>query len=103
MNLYEQQTANRRKTWLIMMAFVGFLLVLGLGFDAFYVGAAGGYVPIGTIAALGVGSVSAVASYYNGDRAVLAATSARPVEEVAAGASESDKFKLRQLENVVDE
>ena len=103
MNLYEQQTANRRKTWLIMMAFVVFLLFLGLGFDAFYVGAAGGNVPIGTVAALGVGSVSAFASYYRGDRAVLAATSARPIEEVAAGAADADKLKLRQLENIVDE
>jgi heat shock protein HtpX len=103
MNLYEQQTANRRKTWLIMLAFVVFLLFLGFGFDAFYVGVAGGSVPVGTVAALGVGSVSALASYYHGDRAVLAATSARPIEEVAAGAGDADKLKLRQLENVVDE
>ena len=103
MNLYEQQTANRRKTWLIMMAFVVFLLFLGLGFDAFYVGAAGGNVPVGTVAALGVGSVSALASYYRGDRAVLAATSAKPIEEVAAAAGDADKLKLRQLENIVDE
>src|SRR4051794_13618577 len=86
-----------------MIAFVAFLLVLGLGFDAFYVGAAGGYVPIGSIAAVGVGSVSALASYYNGDRAVLAATSAKPIEDVAAGAADADKLKLRQLDNVVDE
>ena len=26
MNLYEQQTGNRRKTWLIMLAFIGFLI-----------------------------------------------------------------------------
>jgi len=103
MNLYEQQSSNRRKTWLIMFAFVVFLLFLGFGFDAFYVGMAGGSVPIGTVAALGVGSVSAFASYYHGDRAVLAATSARPIEEVAAGAGDADKLKLRQLENIVDE
>ena len=103
MNLYEQQSSNRRKTWLIMFAFVVFLLFLGFGFDAFYVGMAGGSVPIGTVAAIGVGSVSAFASYYHGDRAVLAATSARPIEEVAAGAGDADKLKLRQLENIVDE
>jgi heat shock protein HtpX len=103
MNLYEQQISNRRKTWLIMLAFVVFLLFLGFGFDAFYVGVAGGSVPIGTVAALGVGSVSAFASYYHGDRAVLAATSARPIEEVAAGAGDADTLKLRQLENIVDE
>src|SRR6185295_11835138 len=103
MNLYEQQVSNRRKTWLIMFAFVVFLLVIGLGFDAFYVGAAGGYVPVGTVAALGVGAVSSLASYYRGDRAVLAATSAKPIEEVASTATDADKLKLRQLENVVDE
>ena len=103
MNRYEQQSSNRRKTRLIMFAFVVFLLFLGFGFDAFYVGIAGGSVPIGTVAALGVGSVSAFASYYHGDRAVLAATSARPIEEAAAGAGDADKLKLRQLENIVDE
>ena len=52
MNLYDQQSANRRRTWVIVLAFVGFLLLLGAGFDAFYVGAAGGYVPVGSIFAL---------------------------------------------------
>jgi len=103
LNLYEQQASNRRKTWLIMLAFVLFLAFLGMGFDAFYVGAGGGSVPIGTLAALGVGSVSALASYFNGDRAVLAATAARPVDEVEASAPDADKLKLRQLENIVDE
>ena len=103
MNLYEQQASNRRKTWLIMIAFVAFLLVLGLGFDAFYVGAGGGFVPIGSLLALGVGSVSALVSYFNGDRAVLAATHAAPIDDAAAAATEADKLKLRQLQNVVDE
>ena len=103
MNIYEQQTSNRRKTWLVMLAFVGFFLVLGLGFDAFYIGAGGGFVPIGSVLALGVGSVSAATSYFSGDRAVLLATAARPVEELEAAATDADKFTLRRLENVVDE
>src|SRR5579862_38697 len=107
MNLYEQQTANRRKTWLIMVAFVAFLFVLGLGFDTFYLGGLGGSVPIGSIAALGVGSVSAFASYYSGDKAVLLASGAQPIEDVAAAANasgdENETLKLRQLQNVVDE
>lgn len=103
MNLYEQQRTNRRKTWLIMAAFVAFLFVLGLGFDTFYLGTTGGFVPIGSIVSLGVGSVSAIASYFGGDRAVLLATAAQPIEEVAAGASDADKLKLRQLDNIVDE
>ncbi|SRR6266508_738549 len=103
MNLYEQQTSNRRKTWLVMFAFVAFLFILGLGFDLFYFGAGGGYIPVGSVLALGVGSVSALASYYGGDRAVLLATAAQPVETLIATAAEGDKLKLRQLENVVDE
>ena len=52
MNLYEQQAANRRKTWLIMSAFVLVLLFLGAGFDAFYIGEAGGFVPVGSLLAV---------------------------------------------------
>src|SRR5713226_4857400 len=98
MNLYEQQSANRHKTWLVMLAFVAFLLVLGLGFDAFYLGVAGGVAPIGSLLALGVGSISAFASYFSGDRAVLLSTGAKPIAEVAASASDADKLKLRQLD-----
>jgi len=103
MNLYEQQQSNRRKTWLVMLAFVAFFLLLGIGFDTFYIGAGGGVVPVGSVIALGVGSVSAATSYFSGDRAVLAATAARPVEELVSAATEADRLKLRQLENVVDE
>jgi heat shock protein HtpX len=103
MNLYEQQQSNRRKTWLVMLAFVAFFLILGAGFDAFYLGAGGGFVPVGSVIALGVGSASAAVSYFSGDRAVLAATAARPIEELQAEATDPDTLKLRQLENVVDE
>ena len=103
MNLYEQQRSNRRKTWLIMLAFAGFFLLLGVGFDAFYIGAGGGTVPVGSLLALGAGSFSAAISYFSGDRAVLLATGARPVEELEAGAAAADRLKLRQLQNVVDE
>jgi heat shock protein HtpX len=103
LNLYEQQASNRRKTWLVMLAFVAFFLFLGFGFDVFYIGAAGGAVPIGSVIALGVGSASAAVSYFSGDRAVLLATRAQPLEELSAAATEADRLKLRQLENVVDE
>jgi heat shock protein HtpX len=102
-NLYEQQAANRRKTWLIMSAFVLFLLFLGAGFDALYIGEAGGFVPVGSLLALTVGSVSSAISYFAGDRAVLLATAAQPVEELAASASDEEKLKLQRLSNVVDE
>jgi len=102
MNLYDQQRSNRRKTWLIMIAFVAFLFVLGAGFDAFFINAGGGF-PIGSLAALGLGSVSAAASYFGGDRAVLLASHARPIADVIATATGDDLLKLRQLDNVVDE
>ena len=70
MNLLEQQTSNRRRTWLVMVVFVGFLLLLGLGFDRFFLGVAGP-VPVGSLLALGVGSLSALTMYFAGDRAVL--------------------------------
>src|SRR3954452_22076369 len=103
MNLYEQQASNRRKTWLVMLAFVGFFLFLGFGFDAFYIGAGGGGGPVGSVLGLAVGSGSAAVSYFSGDRAVLAATAARPLEELTTTATDADRLKLRQLENVVDE
>jgi heat shock protein HtpX len=105
-NLLEQQAMNRRRTWLIMAAFVAFLFVLGLGFDTFYLGVAGGpagNIPIGSLTALAVGSVSALASYFSGDRAVLLSTHAQPIADVEAAASDADKLKLRQLDNIVDE
>ncbi len=103
MNLYEQQAANRRKTWLIMSAFVLFLLFIGAGFDFLYIGEAGGSVPVGSLLALTVGSVSSAVSYFAGDRAVLLATSAQPVEQLMTTATEGEKLKLQQLTNVVDE
>lgn len=103
MNLYEQQSSNRRRTWVIIFAFVAFVFLLGLGFDLFYLGSRDGYVPVGSSIALGVGSVSALASYYVGDRAVLLATGAKKVAELAETAADDEKLKLRQLQNVVDE
>ena len=86
-----------------MIAFVALLGILGFGFDAFYLGAGGGYVPVGSLMALGIGSVSAAVGYFRGDRAVLLATAAKPLDEVEASADEASKLKVRQLRNVVDE
>jgi len=103
LNIYDQQRANRRRTWLIIAAFLAVLLILGAGFDSLYIGELGGVVPVGSLLALGVGSVGAAASYYTGDRAVLLSSGARPIAEVAATAADADKLKLQQLDNVVDE
>jgi len=86
-----------------MIVFVALLCVLGFGFDAFYLGVGGGYVPVGSLMSLGIGSVSACVGYFNGDRAVLLATAAKPLDEVEASADEASKLKVRQLRNVVEE
>ena len=87
-----------------MVVFVAFLLFLGYGFDRFYVGDGEFVFPIGTLTALGVGSVSALASYYSGDRAVLLSTGAVPIDRaLSAATTEDDALKLRQLDNVVEE
>ncbi len=84
-----------------MLVFVAFLAFLGYGFDALYLGT--GSFPVGTLFALAVGSVSALSSYYGGDRAVLLSSGAQPLEQARRGGSEADALKYRQLENVVDE
>ena len=87
-----------------MAVFVTFLLCLGYGFDRFAVGHGEFVFPFGTLAALGVGSVSALSSYYSGDRAVLFSTGALPIgRALSAGATEDDVLKIRQLQNVVEE
>jgi heat shock protein HtpX len=87
-----------------MVVFVTFLLFLGYGFDRFYVGDGEFVFPIGTLTALGVGSVSALSSYYRGDRAVLLSTGAVPIDRaLSEETTEASALKLRQLDNVVEE
>jgi len=102
-NLYEQQKANRRRTWLVMSALVVLLVVAGAGLDVAYVSRGDTFVPVASLLALTGGSMSAAASYYAGARAVLASSHARPLADVAADADGDERLKLKQLENVVDE
>ena len=101
MNLYEHQASNRRRTWLVMIVFVGLVLFLGLGFDTASFSAQGVFIPIGTVAALLCGGSTAAYSYFNGDRAVLA--SSKAVDLDTAVADSPDRVELRQFQNVVDE
>jgi heat shock protein HtpX len=87
-----------------MLVFVAFLVFLGYGFDRFYVGDGELVFPVGTLTALGVGSVSALSSYYSGDRAVLLSTGAVPIDRaLSEETTEDSALKLRQLDNVVEE
>lgn len=103
MNLFEQQRANRRRTWMIMILFVGVLLLLGAGFDLFVLGQNGVPFPFGALIALGVGGASAWTGYLHGDRAVLLSSGAIPLDAALVKAPSEDAFKFTQLNNVVDE
>jgi heat shock protein HtpX len=101
-NLLEQQASNRRRTWVVMGVFIAFLLFLGIGFDSFVVGNGGG-VPIGTPIALLVGFGSSWASMRLGDKMVLASASAIPLDEAIASATDDEKLRYHQFDNVVEE
>jgi heat shock protein HtpX len=104
MNLYEQQALNRRRTWLVMAAFIALLLVVGIGFDTFVMGQGLVFVPIGTMAALAIGGGQAWWSLRFGDRAVLRSSAAQPLDELLAQSPTEDmKLRYTQLDNVVQE
>jgi heat shock protein HtpX len=86
-NLFAEQAANRRKTWLIIGGFVVFLAFLGFGFDLFVLGHGSSRalgrgevpVPIGATLGLLFGGATSFFGYRFGDRAVLASSGARPI------------------------
>ncbi len=116
MNLYEQQQANRRNTKIVVVVFLLFFGFLGLGFDIFYFGYSpwsasprpanyldyeerqqGISFPLVTILALLLGSGQAWWGLRAGDKAVLSAVSAEPVDPFTTDPQQ------RQLLNVVEE
>ena len=89
---YQQQSANRRLSWLLMFSVALMLAALGFTIGVAYTGD-----PIGgagfTVLALVLGIVMSVGSYYGGDAIVLA----------ASGARIADPLEHQQLLNVVQE
>jgi heat shock protein HtpX len=82
-SFYSQAAANRRKSFLLVLVIVVILAVLGAAIGYGTTGA-----PEGAIGWLGIfGIIAIVASlvgYFSGDRAVLAASKARPATEAEA-------------------
>lgn len=112
MNIYEQQDANRKTTWIVIAVFILFFIFLGLGFDFFYLGyggwtasaeaspdvsAAGSPLPFGTILALLIASGQSWWGLRFGDRAVLSSAGARQIF------SSTTDLQEKQLFNIVDE
>jgi heat shock protein HtpX len=98
-NIYEQQAANKRNTLLVMAAFILFVGLLGLGFDVYMLGFLssefGIHIPIATILAVLLGSISALWSMESGAKSVLASSTATPID--------AGDPRYQQLCNVVDE
>lgn len=103
MNLYEQQTANRRRTVLVMVVFVVFLALIGFGFDVVWLGGGELTLPIGTVAALAIGGGMAFHGYRHGDRDVIRSTRAVPLADAIAAAAPDERLRLVQFDNVLDE
>ena len=102
MDLYAQQAANRRTTALLIAAFVGLFAAIGWVIDLemplrlpVTVGHQEFGLPLAPAGALAFSLLSAVYTYFQGDRMVLAAMRARPLDEA--------RLPERQLKNVVEE
>jgi heat shock protein HtpX len=98
-NIYEQQSANRRSTILVMALFILFVGFLGFGCDVFMLGfgaARGGInFPFVTMIALALGTFSATNGLRSGAVTVLRSSGAEPAPP------EDPRYK--QLHNVVEE
>lgn len=99
-SFYDLQAANRRKTTLLIVAFLVLFAALGYGFDWFFgVGMRHGGLsfplPIFCFIGFLLGAASASMSYFNGASQVLNATNARPADPSV--------LEQKQLMNVVDE
>ena len=80
---YAQQSANRRNSVILALAVVVLLGILGFAIGYALTGDPVGAVGT-TIVALVVGFLMSIASYFAGDKLVLAASGAKPVDETTA-------------------
>ncbi|HZM73515.1 MAG TPA: M48 family metallopeptidase [Candidatus Polarisedimenticolia bacterium] len=82
-SFFEQQAANRRQSWLLALAVLALLGVLGYTIGFGVSGESAGGLAT-TVGALGLGTVLSLGSYFAGDKLVLAASGAKPVSEADA-------------------
>ncbi len=82
-SFYDQISANKRNSFLLAVVVVLILGVLGFAIGYAIVGGPEGGVLV-TALALAVGGVTAVGTYFSGDKFVLAVSGAREVDETSA-------------------
>lgn len=93
MNIYEQVASNKRTTWILVVTFIIFFLLIGFGLDYYY--GAGIGMPIFTFIAVLFGCISSYSGYYYGDRLILSSTHAEELD--------LSDHKQKQWQNVIDE
>jgi heat shock protein HtpX len=74
--VYEQIARNKRRTFVILFAFVGLVMLVAVAFDILFGGGVAGLIVV-LIISIGL----AFFSYYNSDRIALAASHAKPADE----------------------
>ncbi len=87
-DFYGEQRANIRGSWVLMIAVIGLLALLGWLAGMAWVGHPGGWI-VGLIG----GAIASLLALYAGDRAVL----------MASGATVADQASFPQLHNIVEE
>jgi heat shock protein HtpX len=80
---YGQISANKRESFLLALALVAILGVLGLTIGYALTGSVAGAITT-TVGAIVIGLLAALVSYYKGDAIVLAASGAREISETDA-------------------
>lgn len=98
-DFYARQAANRRWTWTLVLTFLVLAALVGLAADLFVFGSyrpgAGGF-PIVSALAVAVASLQSVNAYFYGDRSILRALKAKPLNPMG------DREE-RELFNIVTE
>jgi len=74
--MYSEITSNKRRTWVLIIVFVGITAALGYVIDWYF--EAGGIL---TVVALGYSGITATASYFAGDKVALAISGAKEIEK----------------------
>jgi heat shock protein HtpX len=75
--VYEQIARNKRRTFVILFAFVGLVMLVAVAFDLLFGGGVAGLIVVAIIAL-----ALAFFSYYNSDKIALAASHAKPADEI---------------------
>lgn len=87
--MYNQITANKRRTTILILLFIA--VILGLGYLFGYLSGYGWY---GLIPAAGISLLMTLLSYYSGDKLALAVSGAKPITK------EQNAYLYRIVENL---